>query len=75
VVGDETFYYSNGIFYQKIVLDNKYTAVPPPIGAVVVSIPAGYEYMMAGDDQYYVYSNVYYKRVLEGFKVVAPVTL
>jgi len=72
VVGDETFYYSKGVFYKKLVLDDKYTIVSPPIGAVVFSIPEGYQYMLIDGENYYVYQGVYYKRLLDGYKVTYP---
>jgi hypothetical protein len=71
-VGDETYYYCNGIFYQKIMRDQKYAIVPPPIGAVVFSIPQGYQYMFIDGISYYAYEGVYYKRVLEGYRVIYP---
>jgi hypothetical protein len=71
-VGYETYYYCNGIFYQKIMRDQKYVIVPPPIGAVVFTIPQGYQLMLIDGISYYEYQEVYYKRVLEGFKVISP---
>lgn len=71
-VGDETFYYSNGIFYQKIIRDQKYAVAPAPVGAVVFRIPKGYQYVMMDGKAYYMYKGVYYKRVLEGYKVIYP---
>jgi len=71
-VGDETYYYSNGFFYQKVIRDQQYVVVPPPIGGVVFSIPQGYQLMLINDMSYYVYQGVYYKRVLEGYKVIYP---
>lgn len=71
-VEDETYYYCNGIFYQKVILEQKYTVVPPPIGAVVFTIPQGYQLMLIDGVSYYEYEGVYYKRVLEGYKVIFP---
>jgi hypothetical protein len=71
-VEDETFYYCNGIFYQRIMRDQKYVVVPPPIGAVVFNIPLGYQLMLVDGVSYYVFDGVYYKRVLEGYKVIYP---
>jgi len=71
-VGDDTYYYCNGIFYQKIMRDQKYVIVPPPIGAVVFTIPQGYQLMLMGGVSYYEYQGVYYKRVLAGYKVIYP---
>ena len=71
-VGYETYYYSKGVFYQKIMRDQTYVAVPPPIGAVVFTIPQGYQLMLIDGVSYYEYQGVYYKRVLEGYKVIYP---
>lgn len=72
LIGDETFYYSNGVFYQKIVRDAKYVVVPPPIGAVVFDLPVGYQYMFTNGKALYVSNGVYYKKVLEGYRVTFP---
>ena len=71
-VGDETYYYCNGVFYQKVMRDQKYVITPPPIGAVVFNIPDGYQYMFVNGISYYVYQGIYYRRVLEGYKVIEP---
>jgi hypothetical protein len=71
-VGEETYYYSNGVFYQMVMREQKYVAVPPPIGAVVFTIPQGYLLMLIDGVSYYQYEGVYYKRVLEGYKVIYP---
>jgi hypothetical protein len=71
-VGLETYYYSNGDFFQKIMREQKYVLVPPPIGAVVFDLPTGYELMLVDDLSIYVFKGVYYKRVLEGYKVIFP---
>lgn len=71
-VGDDTFYYCNGVFYQRIMRDQKYVIVPPPIGAVVFNIPQGYELMFMDGLTYYEYQGVYYKRTLAGYKVIYP---
>jgi len=71
-VGDETYYYYQGIFYQMIMRDQKYVVVPPPVGAVVFNIPKNYQYMFIDGASYYVYQGVYYKRTLEGYKIILP---
>jgi len=71
-VGEETYYYCSGIFYQRIIREQKYVIVPPPIGAVIFSIPQGYELTFIDGVSYYEYQGVYYKRVLEGYKVIYP---
>jgi hypothetical protein len=70
--GDETYYYSNGFFYQMQMRIQKYIMVPPPIGAVVFNIPPGYQLMLVNGMTLYEYQGVFYKRVLDGFKVIFP---
>jgi len=71
-VGEETFYYCNGIFYQKVMRDQKYVVTPPPIGAVVFDLPKDYQYLYINGTSFYEYKGVYYKRVLDGYKVIYP---
>ncbi len=71
-VSDENFYYCNGIFYQRIMRDQKYMVVPPPVGGVVYTIPQGYQYMFIDGVVYYECKGVYYQRVLDGYKVIFP---
>jgi hypothetical protein len=72
MVSGATYYYQNGMFYQKNLQEQKYVVVPPPIGAVVYSIPGKYQLMMIHRTAYYMYNGVYYKRILEGYLVVPP---
>jgi hypothetical protein len=71
-VGTEIYYYFNGIFFQKNVLEQQYFIVPPPIGAVVFNIPQGYQMVVLNGISFYESAGVFYKRVLEGYKVVRP---
>jgi hypothetical protein len=71
-VGDETYYYCKGIFYQKIMQVQKYVVVPPPIGAMVFNIPQGYQLILIDGAAYYESQGVYYKRTLEGYRVIYP---
>ncbi len=71
-VGHEIFYYFNGIFYRKIMLDQKYIVVSPPVGAVVSKIPQGYQYLSIHGKYYYEHQGIYYKRVFHGYKVINP---
>lgn len=53
------YWYDNGVYYQPY--NNGYTAVAPPIGAVVGYLPAGYETVTAADgNYYYYYGGVFY---------------
>jgi len=71
-VDQETYYYDNGIFFQKIIREHAYIIVPPPIGAVVFTIPQGYSLMLIDGVSLYEIKGVYYRRVLEGYKVIYP---
>jgi len=72
IVGPETYYYANGVFFQKVILEQKYVMVPPPIGAVVFHLPLGYKLMLIDGITFYEYQGVFYKRVLDGYKVIYP---
>lgn len=72
IVGGVTYYYCSGVFYQKDAREGKYLVVPPPIGAVVYTIPRGYQMMVVDRMVLYVYDGVYYRRTLEGYQVVGP---
>ena len=71
-MGQDTYYYSDGAFYQKVIRDQVYIVVPPPIGAVVYNIPQGYGLMLIDGILLYEFQGVFYKRILDGFKVVCP---
>lgn len=71
-VGQETYYYCKGVFYQKVIREQTYVIVPPPIGAVVFTIPQGYQLMLIDGASYYVFEGVFYKHVLDGYKVIYP---
>jgi hypothetical protein len=71
-VGDETYYYSHGSFYKMVERIQKYILVPAPIGAVVFKIPKGYQLMVIDGVSYYQYGGVFYKRVLDGYRVIYP---
>lgn len=71
-VGIETYYYCDGVFYQKVIREQKYVIVPPPIGAVVFNIPQGYQLMLIDGVTYYEYQGVFYKHVLDGYRVIYP---
>ena len=71
-VGQETYYYDGGIFYQKVIREQAYVVVPPPIGAVIFDIPQGYALMLIHGISFYEYAGIYYRRVLEGYRVIYP---
>ena len=71
-VGYDFYYYVNGVFYQKVMREQKYVIVPPPIGAVVFAIPQGYELMLINGVSYYEFGDVFYRHVLGGYRVIYP---
>ena len=70
MVDGQTYYYSEGVFYQQI--GDQLVAIQPVFGAVVDSIPQDYQIVMADGEHYLVTGGVYYQRVDQGFEVVAP---
>jgi hypothetical protein len=75
VTRNDVYYYAKGIFYQKIVLLNKYVVVPPPVGETISEIPQAYQLMMVDGATYYEYAGVYYVRVLDGYRIIEPPSL
>lgn len=70
VVDGQTFFYSDGIFYQEAA--DQLTVIPPVLGAVVDSIPEDYQVVMVDGINYLYTEGVYYQRVTQGFEVVQP---
>jgi hypothetical protein len=52
------YYYDQGVYYQPS--NGGYTAVAPPIGAVVTYLPDGYETVPMDNGTYYYYGGVFY---------------
>ena len=71
-MGQDTYYYFNGVFYQKVIREQVYVIVPPPIGAIVFNIPQGYRLMLIDGMCFYEAYGIFYRRVLEGYKVIYP---
>ena len=68
VVGPDRYYYDRGIFYTGA--PGSYVAVGAPVGAVVYTIPAGYEQVEIEGATYFVYQDVYYRPARGGYEVV-----
>src|SRR5690606_6521169 len=70
-VGD-TNYYSRGIFYKKT--GSEYEVIAHPQGAIVYNLPIFTDVVTVGDEAYYEYLGVLYKRVFvndnQAFEVV-----
>ena len=65
----QPYYYDYGVFY--VPYQNGYTAVAPPLGAVVGYLPEGYETVMVGDAVYYYYGGAFYINQGSSFRVVS----
>lgn len=66
---NQRYYYDDGCFY--LPGNGGYSVVPPPIGAVVPSLPPGYETTMVGNDTYYYFGGAFYIDNGQGYEVVA----
>jgi hypothetical protein len=69
-IADE-YYYDQGVFYLKG--DGGYTVVSAPLGAVIKTLPSGYETVALEDNtKNYYYGGAFYEKISSGYKVVAP---
>lgn len=59
---DVNYYYYYGVFYRRVA--SVYEVVLPPVGAIVESIPDGYEQLMINGNTYYIVDGVQYKAVV-----------
>jgi Family of unknown function (DUF6515) len=68
-LANQQYYYDDGVFYQPY--SGGYSVVAAPIGALVGSLPPGYETTMVGNDTYFYYGGVFYIYTGSGYQVVA----
>lgn len=61
--------YDAGVFYEPA--NGGYQVVPPPIGAIVPSLPPDNVPVMVGDVTYYYYGGVFYLPGQDGYQIVA----
>lgn len=67
----DQYYYDQGVFYLKG--DGGYTVVSAPLGAVIKTLPSGYETITLEDNtKNYYYGGTFYEKISTGYKVVAP---
>ncbi|MBZ5856223.1 DUF6515 family protein [Flavihumibacter profundi] len=67
----DEYYYDQGVFYLKG--DDGYTVVSAPIGAIIKTLPSGYETITLDDNtKNYYYGGTFYEKNSKGYKVVAP---
>ena len=64
---DETFYYSEGVYYKK--KPHGFVIVKPRAGFRVSALPSGYRIIRSGGATFYSFNNVRYRK-LGGFFVV-----
>ncbi len=73
--GNDTFF-SNGVFYKKT--GGEYETIKHPQGGIIYNLPALTDVVMIGDEAYYEYLGVLYKRVFvqgeQAFEVVGELT-
>ena len=69
--GHAHYHYHMGRFYRP--WSSGFILVRPPLGLVVVNIPLGSWIFVSAGVTYYVYGDVYYRRVPMGYEVVEPV--
>ncbi|MBT5719526.1 DUF6515 family protein [Gammaproteobacteria bacterium] len=67
VHNDETFFYSEGVYYQK--KGRGYIIVKPRAGFRVATLPRGYRVIREGNVKFYSFNNVRYRK-RNGFFVV-----
>ena len=65
--GDETFYYSEGVYYQK--RSHGFVLAKPRVGFRVATLPRGYRIIRDGNARFYDFNNVRYRKV-DGFFIV-----
>ncbi len=68
-LNNQRYYYDDGCYY--LPSNGGYSVVPAPIGAVISSLPDGYETTMVGNDTYYYFGGVFYVDTGNGYQVVA----
>jgi len=62
-VNNYPYYYYNGIYYNQ--RGDNYYVVSPPVGAVVESLPAGYETVVIDGETFYTIDGAQYKPVIQ----------
>lgn len=61
-LNDVNYYYYYGVFYRRVA--SEYEVVAPPVGAIVESIPDGFEQLVVNGNTYYIVDGVQYKAVV-----------
>lgn len=60
---ERPYYYYNGVYYEQRT--DQYEVVSPPVGAIVESLPDGYETIEIDGETYYTVDGAQYKPVVQ----------
>jgi hypothetical protein len=63
MVGDNTFYYFGGVFYE-MANNNQFRVVPPPPGAIVTQLPEGATEMMFDGMTFLEFQGTFYQPII-----------
>lgn len=69
--GRDNYHYYSGRFYRP--WNTGFILVRPPLGLVVLNIPIGHHVVVSAGISYFVFGDVYYRRVPMGYQVVEPI--
>jgi len=69
--GRDRYHYHGGRFYRP--WDTGFVLVRPPLGLIVLSLPLGSRTVISAGIPFYVFGDVYYRRVPAGYEVVEPI--
>lgn len=64
VIKNVNYWYYYGTFYRMIDTSREYEVVVPPVGAIVESIPDGYEKLIIDGNTYYIVNGVQYMAIV-----------
>jgi hypothetical protein len=68
LIAGADYYYWEGEYYRRTA--DRYIVVPAPVGAVVTTIPAGYQPVVIDGVTYYIVNGVTYMYTPNGYQVV-----
>jgi hypothetical protein len=67
-LANQAYYYDDGVYYEPY--NGGYNVVAAPVGAIVASLPPGYETVQVGDDTFLYYGGTFYVQTDQGYQVV-----
>ena len=68
IIAGATYYYAEGEYYRR--MGNQYVVIPAPVGAVVTTIPAGFQPVIIDGVPYYTINGATYMSTPYGYQVV-----